>query len=123
MVVYIISALDIVNVSSPKKLTKLFYDAGYGLQNNIEPGSMTYYTDPTSGNKYLWYGVRYQINDTQFTSGLTSDVFSRDFDQYDTLSGVPFGIVNMTSTFIHDHVNELFGNQMCTSPFNNDIMT
>ena len=76
--VVFVSGLDIVNVSLPKKLTKLFYNANYGVQNNIEPGSMTYYTHTASGKRFVWYGVRYQINDTQFTSGVTSDVFDRN---------------------------------------------
>lgn len=120
------NALNIVNISEPVKLTSLFIDnnANSGTVMEVIPGSMSYYVDPTSKEKYVWYGMNYQINNTEIISGLKSDVFNQDFSQYDGIKNLPLEVVQISSNQVSpDGYNQLFGNGMCTSPISNDIMT
>eukprot|EP01084_Bolivina_argentea_P226325 382310_1 len=102
MVISLIACLDITNVTLPVKLTQIFAKESYSAIHRINPGSMSYYVDPTDPlkKKYLWYGVNMQTkesSDPTITSTVQSSVFTTEFTEYSNIDSLPFTVVNESS--------------------------
>eukprot|EP01084_Bolivina_argentea_P164637 286217_1 len=123
-----VTSLDIVNISTPKQLTRIFTNASYSRIVNIEAVEMTYYISPNdeTKTKYLYYVMAYQINETtEFISGIKSDIFNSDFIQNSAINNLPFTVQEAASDDKYDppYIFESSNTESCTNPVINDILT
>ena len=122
-----VTSLDIVNISTPKLLTRIFTNASYSLLTDIEPAEMTYYISPNdeTKTKYLYYTMTYEVNGTQYVSAIKSDIFNTDFSQNNAINDLPLLVQEATANKAYGppYIWELSTMETCTNPVTNDILT
>eukprot|EP01084_Bolivina_argentea_P080326 145532_1 len=123
---YSSKALEILNISSPTKLTRLFTSASYENITELWPGHMTQYIDPQSNEKYIYFLTSYGLNQTESpvhqNSYIQSEIFDSNFNQYTGINNLPLNVTEYAPTN-WTYFEKLISNGVCTSPKTNDILS